>query len=61
MHITCRLNRVRSFSMAPGPEIARLVKEDRFGVTFVVTRTNLFSADCWEGFTDVRERDFSIR
>jgi len=35
--------------------------EDRFGVTFVVTRTNLFSADCREGFTDVRERDFSIR
>jgi hypothetical protein len=36
-------------------------KEDRFGVKFVVTRTNLFPSDCWEGFTDFRERDFSVR
>ncbi len=36
-------------------------KEDRFGVKFVVTRTNLFPADCREGFTDFRERDFSVR
>jgi hypothetical protein len=36
-------------------------KEDRFGVQFVVTRTNLFPADCREGFTDFRERDFSVR
>jgi len=36
-------------------------KEDRFGVKFVVTRTNLFPGDCREGFTDFKERDFSVR
>jgi hypothetical protein len=36
-------------------------KEDRFGVRFVVTRTNLFPADCREGFTDFKERNFSVR
>lgn len=36
-------------------------KEDRFGVKFLVTRTNLFPADFQEGFTDFRERDFSVR
>ena len=36
-------------------------KQDRFGVQFVVTRTNLFPTDCREGFTDFRERDFSVR
>ncbi|PIP05923.1 MAG: hypothetical protein CO012_05080 [Syntrophobacterales bacterium CG_4_8_14_3_um_filter_49_14] len=36
-------------------------KGDRFGVEFVVTRTNLFPADCREGFTDFKERDFSVR
>jgi hypothetical protein len=35
--------------------------EDRFGVRFVATRTNLFPADCREGFTDFKERDFSFR
>lgn len=36
-------------------------REDRFGVQFVVTRTNLFPADFQECFTDFRERDFSVR
>ncbi len=36
-------------------------KQDRFGVQFVVTRTNLFPTDRREGFTDFRERDFSVR
>jgi len=36
-------------------------KEDSFGVQFIVTRTNLFPADCQEGFTDFTERDFSVR
>ncbi len=35
-------------------------KEDRFNVTFVVKRTNLFPADNREGFTEFKERDFSI-
>jgi len=36
-------------------------KGERFGVQFVVTRTNLFPVDCREGFTDFKERDFSVR
>ena len=36
-------------------------KEDRFGVKFVVTRTNLFPVDFREGFADFKERDFSVR
>lgn len=36
-------------------------KGDRFGVEFVVTRTNLFPADLREGFTEFKERDFSVR
>lgn len=36
-------------------------KEDRFGVRFVLTRTNLFPADCREGFTDFKKRDFVVR
>ena len=36
-------------------------REDRFGVKFVVTRTNLFPADSREGFTDFKDRDFSVR
>ena len=35
--------------------------EDRFGVKFVVTRTNLFPADSLKGFTDFKDGDFSIR
>ena len=35
--------------------------EDRFGVKFVVTRTNLFPVDSREGFTDFKDRDFSVR
>jgi hypothetical protein len=36
-------------------------KGDRFDVNFVVTRTNLFPMDSREGFTDFKERDFSVR
>ena len=35
-------------------------KEDRFGVKFVVTRTNLFPVDSREGFTDFKACDFSV-
>jgi hypothetical protein len=34
---------------------------ERFGVEFVVTRTNLFPVDLREGFTEFREKDFSVR
>ncbi|MCX5844089.1 MAG: type IV toxin-antitoxin system AbiEi family antitoxin [Deltaproteobacteria bacterium] len=36
-------------------------KAARFGVKFVITRTNLFPADYREGFTDFSERDFLVR
>ncbi len=36
-------------------------KGDRFGVEFVVTRTNLFPADLREGFAEFTEKDFSVR
>ncbi|HWR57427.1 MAG TPA: type IV toxin-antitoxin system AbiEi family antitoxin [Thermodesulfovibrionales bacterium] len=36
-------------------------KADRFGVKFVITRTNLFPADYLEGFIDFSERDFLVR
>lgn len=36
-------------------------KGDRFGVEFVVTRTNLFPAELREGFTEFTEKDFSVR
>jgi hypothetical protein len=36
-------------------------KGDRFGVEFVVTRTNLFPAALREGFTEFTEKDFSVR
>ena len=36
-------------------------KGDRFGVNFVVTRTNLFPADLQDGFTEFREKDFPVR
>jgi len=44
-----------------GLKLPSWFKEDRFGVKFIVTRTNLFPPDCREGFTDFRERDFSLR
>ena len=44
-----------------GVKLPAWFNEDRFGVRFVVTRTNLFPADYREGFTDFRERDFSVR
>jgi len=34
---------------------------DRFGVEFVVTRTNLFPVELREGFTEFTEKDFSVR
>lgn len=36
-------------------------KADRFGVQFVVVRTNLFPGDSRAGFADFNERDFSVR
>lgn len=36
-------------------------KGDRFGVEFVVTRTNLFPAALRERFTEFTEKDFSVR
>ncbi len=36
-------------------------KGDRFGVEFVVTRTNLFPTALREGFTEFTEKDFSVR
>jgi Transcriptional regulator, AbiEi antitoxin, Type IV TA system/Transcriptional regulator, AbiEi antitoxin N-terminal domain len=36
-------------------------KGDRFGVEFVVTRTNLFPAALREGFTEFTEKGFSVR
>ena len=36
-------------------------KGDRFGVDLVVTRTNLFPAELREGFTEFKEKDFSVR
>jgi hypothetical protein len=35
--------------------------DDRLNVRFVVTRTNLFSMDNLEGFTEIKEKDFSLR
>jgi hypothetical protein len=34
---------------------------DRFGVEFVVTRTNLFPAESRDGFSEFREKDFAVR
>jgi hypothetical protein len=34
---------------------------DRFGVEFVVTRTNLFPPESHEGFSEFKEKDFSVR
>jgi len=36
-------------------------KDDRFGVKFVVTRTNLFPSNCQEGFAEYKERDFQVK
>ena len=36
-------------------------KGDRFGVEFVVTRTNLFPPESREGFSEFKEKDFSVR
>ena len=36
-------------------------KGDRFGVEFVVTRTNLFSPETPEELSEVREKDFPVR
>jgi hypothetical protein len=36
-------------------------KGDRFGVEFVVTRTNIFPPESREGFTEFQEKDFSVR
>ena len=36
-------------------------KGDRLGIELVVTRTNLFPAELREGFTEFKEKDFSVR
>lgn len=36
-------------------------RKARFGVEVIVTRTNLFPADFREGFTEFKERDFTVR
>ena len=59
-YLPARQNKV--FLYGPrGLTLPAWFKEDRFGVKFVVTRTNLFPADCREGFTDFKERNFSVR
>jgi hypothetical protein len=35
--------------------------DDRLNVRFIMTRTNLFPLDYEEGFTEIKERDFSVR
>ena len=45
---------------SPGIVLPAWFTGDRFGVEFVVTRTNLFPTDPQEGFTEFKERDFSV-
>jgi len=55
-------NQKRVFLFGPrGLVLPAWFKKARFGVEFVMTRTNLFPADFREGFTELKERDFSIR
>ena len=45
----------------PGQVLPTWFKEKRLGVDVVVTRTNLFPQESQEGFSELREREFSIR
>jgi hypothetical protein len=59
-YLPARQNRV--FLYGPrGLALPAWFKGDRFGVEFVVTRTNLFPAELREGFTEFQEKDFSVR
>ncbi|HDQ03587.1 MAG TPA: hypothetical protein ENN23_03320 [Deltaproteobacteria bacterium] len=59
-YLPAKLNKV--FLYGPrGLILPAWFKEDRFDVKFVVTRTNLFPPDSRKGFTDFKERDFSVR
>jgi Transcriptional regulator, AbiEi antitoxin, Type IV TA system/Transcriptional regulator, AbiEi antitoxin N-terminal domain len=52
----------RVFLYGPrGLALPAWLKGDCFGVEFVVTRTNLFPAELREGFTEFKEKDFSVR
>ena len=62
MPTTCRRGKSRVFLYGPrGLALPAWFKGDRFGVEFVVTRTNLFPAELREGFTEFTEKDFSVR
>ena len=55
-------NQKRIFLFGPrGLVLPAWFKRARFGVEFVITRTNLFPDDFREGFTELKERDISIR
>lgn len=55
-------NQKRVFLFGPrGLVLPAWFKRARFGVEFVITRTNLFPAEFREGFTELKERDFSVR
>ncbi len=59
-YLPARENRV--FLYGPrGLALPAWFKGDRFGVEFVVTRTNLFPVELREGFTEFKEKDFSVR
>jgi hypothetical protein len=50
------------FLYAPqGVTVPSWFTEDRFGVTFVLTRTNMLPTDCAEGFSELKEHGFSVR
>jgi hypothetical protein len=59
-YLPAKLNRVFLYGHR-GLILPSWFREDRFGVEFVVTRTNLFPVDILEGFTDFKDRDFSVR
>jgi len=55
-------NQKRVFLYGPrGLVLPAWFQGDRFGVEFVVTRTNLFPAQFREGFTEFKEKDFHVR
>jgi hypothetical protein len=45
----------------PGQVLPTWFRGERLGVDVVVTRTNLFPQESQEGFSELREREFSIR
>jgi hypothetical protein len=58
-YLPAKQNRV--FLYGPrGLTLPAWFKGGRFAVQFVVTRTNLFPMDTREGFTELKEKDFSV-